>query len=125
MSLADPSVVTINAVAKNLVRINSDNYSSQYRLRSATDNFDLFVRNNGTRKDKVTGAVWDRHNIQLIHTVFPVAPATVSTVRMCSVTFENQQGDTLADPLNMIVGLLTFLTASSGANISKMLNGES
>lgn len=125
MSFADPTVVTINAVAKNLVRIDSGNLVSQYRLRSATDNFDLYVRNNGTRKDKITGAVWDRHNIQLVHTVFPVAPATTSIVRMCSVTFENQQGDTLADPLNMIVGLLNLLTASSGANISKMLNGES
>jgi protein-disulfide isomerase-like protein with CxxC motif len=125
MAFADPSVITINAVAKNLVKIDPGNLQSGYRLRSATDNFDLYIRNNSTRVDKKTGVVFERHNIQLIHTVFPVSPSTLSTVRMCSVTFENQVGDTLTDPLNMVVGLLTFLTASSGANISKMLNGES
>jgi hypothetical protein len=125
---ADPSVVTINAVGKSLVRVNQDGYSSEYRLRTATEQFSLFIRNNGTRVDKTTGAVFDRHNAQLIHTVFAVLPATLSTKRTCSVTFENQQGDTLSDPLYVVQGLLSFLTAGTagtGANVSKMLNGES
>jgi hypothetical protein len=42
---ADPSVVTINAVAKNLVRINQDKYSSEYLLRSSTEEFRLNIRN--------------------------------------------------------------------------------
>lgn len=123
--LSDPATITINGSAKALVKINQDGFSSQYRLRSSTDSYDLFVRNGSVRTDKVSGAKFDRHNIQLVHTIYPVSPATISTVRSVSVTFENQQGDTLVDPQNEILGLLSFLTASSGANVGKMLNGES
>jgi hypothetical protein len=92
--LADPAVVTINAVAKNLVRINQDKYSSEYYLRSATEEFRLNVRNN-SYVDKKRGVTIDRHNVELINTLFPVAPATLSTTRKCYVVIENQQGDTL------------------------------
>lgn len=121
---ADPAVVTINAVAKNLVRINQDKYSSEYLLRSATEEYRLFIRNS-SRNDSRTGKVIDRHNAELIHTVFPVAPATMATVRKAYVVIENEQGDTLADPTYVAAGLLAFLTASSNANITKMLNSES
>lgn len=122
--LSDPSVITINAVAKNLVRINQDAYSSEYLLRTATDEFRLKVRNQ-TYAPKGKTVLIDRHNIDLTHTIFPVAPSTVSTVRKCYVVIENQQGDTLVDPVLEAIGLLSFLTASSGANLTKMLNFES
>lgn len=118
---ADPAVVTINAVAKNLVRINQDQYSSEYLLRSATDEYRLRLRNS-TYTDKKRGAVIDRHNVELIHTVFPVAPATLSIVRKVYTVIENQQGDTLVDPTKVAAGLFAFLTE---ANITKMMNFES
>nr|UJQ85622.1 MAG: hypothetical protein 2 [Leviviridae sp.] len=118
---ADPSVVTINAVAKNLVRINQDKYSSEYCLRSATDEHRLNLRNS-SYTDKKRGVTIDRHNIELIHTVFPVAPATLSTIRKTYVVIENQRGDTLVDPRNVAQGLLAFLT---NANIDKLMNFES
>lgn len=121
---ADPAVVTINAVPKNLVRINQDRYSSEYLLRSATDEIRLNTRNT-TRTDKKTGLVYDRHNAEIIQTVFPVLPATTGFVRKAYVVIENQVGDTLTDPTNVAAGLLAFLTASSNANITKMMNSES
>lgn len=121
---ADPAVVTINAVAKNLVRINQDKYSSEYLLRSATDEIRLNIRNS-TREDKKRGVFIDRHNAEIIQTVFPVAPSTTSIVRKTYVVIENQQGDTLVDPTYLASGLLSFLTASSAANMVKMLNSES
>lgn len=42
---ADPQTLTVNAVAKALVRINQDQYSSEYLLRSSTDEFRLKIRN--------------------------------------------------------------------------------
>jgi hypothetical protein len=118
---ADPSVVTINAVAKNLVRINQDKYSSEYLLRTATNEYRLAVRNS-SYVDKKRGVTVDRHNIELIETVFPVAPATLSFIRKAYCVIENQRGDTLVDPRNVAQGLLTFLT---NANIDKMMNFES
>lgn len=121
---ADPAVVTINAVAKNLVRINQDAYSSEYLLRSATDEHRMKIRNS-SRVDSKTGIGTDRHNVEIVQTVFPVLPSTTSIVRKTYVVIENQQGDTLTDPLNVAVGILNFLTASSGANITKLMNSES
>jgi hypothetical protein len=118
---ADPAVVTINAVAKNLVRTNQDKYSSEYVLRSATDEFRLNIRNT-SYTDKKRGVTIDRHNVELIHTVFPVAPSTLSTVRKTYTVIENQRGDTLVDPRNTALGLFAFLTS---ANIDKLMNFES
>jgi len=121
---ADPAVVTINSVAKNLVRINQDGYSSEYLLRSATDEIRLNVRNS-SRLDKKRNVTIDRHNVEIVQTVFPVAPSTTSIVRKAYVVIENQVGDTLTDPLNVALGLLAYLSATGGANITKMLNSES
>lgn len=121
---ADPQTITVNAVAKALVRINQDAYSSEYLLRSATDEFRLKIRNS-TYLDKSRKVSIDRHNVEFTHTVFPVAPATLSTIRKTYVVIENQQGDTLTDPTYAAAGLLAWLTASSNANITKLLNFES
>jgi hypothetical protein len=118
---ADPAVVTINAVAKNLVRINQDKYSSEYLLRTATEEFRLSLRNT-SYTDKKRNVVIDRHNAELIHTVFPVAPATTSIVRKVYAVVENQQGDTLVDPRNTALGLFAYLNS---ANIDKLMNFES
>jgi hypothetical protein len=64
----------------------------------------------------------DRHNVELIHTVFPVAPATTSIVRKVYAVVENQQGDTLVDPRNTALGLFAYLNS---ANIDKLMNFES
>lgn len=118
---ADPLAVTVNGVAKNLIRIRQDNYSSEYLLRSSTDEFRLNIRNTGYG-DKKRGVTLDRHNAELIHTVFPVAPATTSTVRKVYAVIENQQGDTLSDPQYVASALFALLTAP---NITKLLNWES
>jgi hypothetical protein len=117
---ADPAVVTINAVAKNLVRINQDGYSSEYLLRSATDEYRLFIRNT-SYLDKKLGVSFDRHNVEIVHTVF--ATSTTPTIRRKTYTvIENQIGDTLTDPRNVALGLFAFLTS---AKIDQLMNQES
>lgn len=118
---ADPAVVTINGVPKSLTRINQDKYSSEYCLRTVTEEYRMFIRNTN-RTDRTKGIRVDRHNIELTHTVFPVAPATRSYVRKAYVVFENEEGDTLVDPQYVTSGLLAFITP---ANITKMENLES
>lgn len=122
---ADPAVIAINAVNKSLARVSGPmNGTSEYLLRSATDEYRLVVRNT-KRTDKSTGAKFDRHNIELTQTVFPVAPSETATIRKAYVVFENQEGDTLTDPTYVTNGILSFLTAGSNANITKLLNNES
>lgn len=117
----DPAVVTVNTVAKNLVRINQDRYSSEYLLRTATEEFRMLIRNS-SRVEKGRGVTIDRHNVQLVHTVFPVAPSTRSYIRKAYVVFENEQGDTLTDPQYVTSALMAFMTS---ANITKLMNLES
>lgn len=121
---ADPTTVTIDAVANDLVRINQDQYSSEYLLRSATDEIRLRIRNT-SYLDKRRNVMIDRHNVELIQTIFPVAPATLSVIRKSYVVVENQQGDTLDDPVLHTAGLLAWLTASTNANLTKLMNFES
>jgi len=123
MAFADPAVVTIDSVANNLVRNNQDNLGSNYRLLAADNDLVMLVRNS-SRVDKKTGQTIERHSVDLSKTIFPTADEPAIR-RHAYVVVENQLGDTPADVVKFAIGLLTFLTASSGANITKMLNSES
>ena len=118
---SDTLTVTINAVAKNLVRINQDRYSSEYFLRETLGEFTLKIRNT-SYIDKTRKVTVDRHNIELVHNVYPVAPALVGILRKAYVVFENDRGDTIVDPVKTAAGLLAFNTE---ANLTKMANRES
>lgn len=120
--LADPAVVAGIGGNKSLVKISQDGYNSEYLLRSATDEYRLLVRNTDSVKRGVS--VIDRHNVQYTHTVFATSTTPVY-VRKAFIVIENQQGDTLADPTTIASGLFSYLTASSNANITKLLNMES
>lgn len=121
---ADPTTVTIDGDANALVRINQDQYSSEYLLRSTEDEKRLRIRNT-SYLDRKRNVTIDRHNVELTQTIFPVAPATLSCVRKVYIVLENQQGDTLEDPVNIAAGLFAWLTASTNANLTKLMNYES
>jgi hypothetical protein len=117
----DPLSVTINGVAKSLNKVNQDGYSSEYLLRTDTEEFRLTLQNVARFDNKRKVAI-DRHTAQLTHTVFPVAPATLSTIRKTYSVIENQQGDILVNSQYVASGLYGLLTAP---NITKLLNFES
>lgn len=117
---ADPQTVTINSVAKNLVKINQDQYSSEYLLRSALDEFRMRIRNTSS-KPKGSSVMRDRHNVEIIHDVFATATAPAYR-RKAYFVLENDQGDTLLDPRYLMLGLVGW---TSSANIDKLLNFES
>lgn len=119
---ADPAVVTINGVARSLIRIRQDNYSSEYLLRTSTEEWRMHIRNTSYTDRRRGGLVIDRHNVELVHTVFPVAPSTTSCIRKAYAVIENQQGDDLTASMKAASGLFAFLTE---ANITKLQNLES
>lgn len=111
--------VTINAVAKVLTRIADDGYSSEYLLRGTLDEFRLKIRHSSYTDAKRGGKVVDRHNVELTHTVYPVSPATISTVRKAYIICENDSTDGLTEPLNFDNGFIAFLTS---ANVTDLIN---
>jgi hypothetical protein len=121
---ADPISITVNGVAKVLPRVDHNAYSSEYRLRSTLDEITLKIRNT-SYTDKKRGVLVERHNLEFIQTIFPVSPATLSTVRKTYVVVENQQGDTLADCVLHAAAACYWLIMSSEANLNKLMNSES
>lgn len=119
---ADPITITINSIAKNLIRINQDGYSSEYLLKEATGEYRVRIRNS-SRADKARGGqLVDRHNVELTHTIYPVAPKVYPTIRKDYCVFEMDVGDDAALMAKTVAGVSAFITE---ANATKMINFES
>lgn len=119
---ADTLAITIDGVAKTLVRVNQDKYSSEYRLMESAGEYQLSLRNtrynaNGNR----VGVQVNRHNVEFIHTIYGVDGAA-SIVRKCYFVFENDMHDELVMPAKTAVGVLAFGTL---ANLTKLVAWES
>lgn len=119
---SDTITITVNAVPYILVRINQDGYSSEYFLKNALDSMKLRLRNT-SYVDKTRGGLKiDRHNVELIHEIYPVSPAIYSTIRKAYTVFENDTSDTVVGPAKFVTGMLAFQTE---ANTTKLINWES
>lgn len=111
--LANTLTLTINAIAKVLVRVNQDNFGSQYQLKSATESIVMKIR---TSTDTNKGQLFDRHNVEVVHTVYGVAPAP-DKVYTCSMTFRSiDKGDPVALGY-LMTGFSTLLSAQQAAII--------
>lgn len=118
MSLgANTLAVSVNAVVKTLKRINQDGYSTQYYLREATEEFTVNIRHSKEAPMK-DGTQFDRHNVELIHTVFatPTAPART---RVTYVVTRNVRDDDYTEIGYDITAVADLLKASG--NISDLL----
>jgi hypothetical protein len=116
---ADPQTVTVNAVAKVMPRINQDNNTSTYRLRSSTDEYVLSIKHSNGRI--VAGQAGEGHVAKIDYTVFATAVLPEQQLA-CWVVIQNPDGMDLTLVKNISLGLTSYL---SGANIDKILNGES
>lgn len=120
----DPASITpTGGSAQALVFIDRDNLKSRYQLRETLGDWQLNIRN--SQYTKKNGKVTERHSIDLTHTIYAVAPATVPTVRKVYLVFENEQGDVIADSVAEVGGLLAFLSASTNANVTKLIGNQS
>jgi hypothetical protein len=107
-----------------LTRINQDAYSSEYRLIGDTYQVGLKIRNS-TFFDKKRGVQINQHNAELTETVYAVSPSLLDTVRKAFFTLQVQKGDVLASSKEVAIALAGWLTASSAATLTKMVNFES
>jgi hypothetical protein len=73
--------------SKTLVRINQDQYSSEYYLRESLQELTMKIRHTKTSpKDGSLAA--DRHNVEITQTVFAVANTTPEYTRKAYFVFE-------------------------------------
>lgn len=121
MSFGDPVTVTINSVGKSLVKINQDAYGSEYLFRSSSEELRLKIRHQ-VESAKAGIVPFERHNLELRHTVFAVPPSTMVTERVFAFTIRARKGDDPASVSLSCQGLVDFLT---DPNLAKAVGWES
>nr|UOL49019.1 MAG: putative coat protein [Leviviridae sp.] len=108
MTIPNPLVITYNAVAKNLPRINQDGYGSEYFLEETTQSFRVKIRHSKMRL-QADGSLPDNHNVELTHTVFGTSP-NPDSVRKVYVVIQNDKtapATELGYAASALSGLLT------------------
>lgn len=116
---ASPFVLGLASGSKNLELIDrSKPYTGEYFLREALLSHRVTIRHNKTMK---SGVEYDRHNLEVLQTVF-AAGAVPQYLRKMYVVIENLPGDTYVEHADAIAD---WSIASSNANLVKLLNLES
>lgn len=120
MAFADPQSLTINTVANSLPRVSVDKNASTYSKDDG--NVKLTVSSAYGKRTRRTARVDFRKTAA--DPLFPSqnAPYSMSTYIVADVPVT---GFTITEQKQIIDALTAWLTASSGANITKLLGGES
>jgi hypothetical protein len=115
----DPQTVTINSVAQTLPRISSAVNSGTFQKDDTTVKLDI-SHQYGKR---------NRRLVKLTHSKIAADPLISSTNIRYSMSVNlvvdvPTTGYTVAEAKQVVDGLTAWLTASSGANATKLLGGE-
>lgn len=102
-----------------LVRINQDAYSSEYRLRTATEEHRFYIRHSKEKADSLKQM--ERHNFVYERTLFGTA-TTKEVLESVSVTARYQIG---TDPATCLATALAGLGFGTSANLTRVIAGES
>lgn len=120
--LGDTITITHNAIARALSKINQDNYSSEYMLRTATEEFRLAVRHSLESVAKTSALPpFERHNLELRVTTFATA-TTPETTNIFSVVIRSRRG---TDPAATLLTAKAAVAWFTDPNISKLIAWES
>nr|URG16088.1 MAG: coat protein [Leviviridae sp.] len=120
MAIANPLVLTYNAGTKSLVRINQDQYGSEYYLREATQDFRVKIRHSKESAQK-NGVVLERHNVELTQTVFGVSGAP-DEVMQVYVVVRNAKTSTSANVAKLGDALSAFLDNTHYQDLTNWVN---
>lgn len=112
--LTSPITITIDGVAHEMSRINQDNYTSVYLKKWALNELRCTIRH--AYEGKVGAAQMERHNIDLLHTVWD-AEGNSSVVQTYTVMRIARGADT-SGVVDNVVGLNAFITANAGALVA-------
>lgn len=119
MAFSDPQSVTINAVAVSLPRISSEKFAG------------TFQKDDGNVKLSVSHVYGKRNRrvIRLDHAkIAPDPLIAAQSIRYTSSVYVVVDvpitGYSIAEQKQIVDALTAYLTASSGANVTKLLGGE-
>jgi hypothetical protein len=116
--LTSPIVITINAIAHNLSRINNDNFGSVY-LKSGTGfEYRLTIRH--SYEGKAGPGQMERHNVDFVHTIWD-AVTGAATVRQVYCVIRTPRGGDAVLTGQDTTGFNALVTA----NITALLGWES
>lgn len=124
--LSNTLTIKWDGVDTVLVKVNQDNNSSEYRLRSSDSTnvymYQAFIRHTSTKPD-AKGVVLDRHNVEIRVTTSKIDGSAPANVRRIYAVLEGpatgvaQELIHLGDALGDLLKLDTFVTS--------LWNGES
>lgn len=118
---ADTITLALPAIGNiTVVRINQDNFTSEYQFRDATHQVNLRIRHTKVT-DKKRNQVYDRHNVEVARVIFATA-TTAEFVQKCYMVWETLPSDgAQATP----GALAAWMQSSSPANLAKLAALES
>lgn len=120
MAFSDPQSVTINAVANSLPNVSRGTFTGKYRKDDG--NVTLTIAHSEGKRN--------RRSVRLDFSKIAADPLISSTNIKYSmsaylVVDTPTYGFTIAEAKQIVDALTLYLTASSGANVTKVLGGES
>lgn len=120
MALADPQSVTINTVARTLPRVSVDKSAATYQEAAG----DLKMAVSSSYGKRTRRAVRIDFRKTAADPLFPAqnAPYTMSCTLVVDVPVT---GFTVTEQKQIVDALTGWTTASTGANLTKFLGGES
>lgn len=120
--LANTITVSVNAVNKILTRVKEDPGKSIYKLKEATGQFVLTIKQTSF-KDTARAVTVERHAFDLVHTLLPVAPATHSEIRKSYIVIEND-ADTVDYVNTRYISKAVSDYTAVAANVDPIIAGE-
>jgi hypothetical protein len=123
---ADPQTITLDGAggtAKALVKINQDNYGSEYFLQDSGGLSEYRMKIRHSKETVKAGAnPVDRHNVELTQYVYPTTAVPNGRTRQIYVVIRVEPGDDLTQAEDLFEALPYWLT---DANSTKLLAWES
>lgn len=114
--------ITVGVSAKVLTLINQDAYASEYMLKDSASEFRLRIRHSKT-KATATRVAMDRHNVELIETVYASGDVPEFDRKFYWV-IENKPDDLTSSVAN-VDAMADKAIASSNAFLTQLVNWES
>jgi len=102
-------------------KINQDGYSSEYLYKGTTSEYTVRVRHTKTKATTSRPAM-DRHNVEVVQTIYAVPDVSDQYERKFYVVIENLPSD--SDVKN-VDALADWLIATANANVTKLLGWQS
>lgn len=102
---ANTLTLTIDAVARTLIRMNQDNYGSEYQFKDSAEKIVMKIRHSTETQNALPV---NRHNVFVERTVY-ATPSTMEKYWSTTITLRDREGSGPSDLLKTWVGVNTLV----------------